>query len=316
MELIRKKGGNSVRVNRYEGEAFGKSYEVVYLTFPILEETGVVRHLFSTRVGGVSKGDCESMNLSYARGDEKAAVDENFRRIAEIFGAGPERIVCSKQTHTTNVRLATEADCGKGVVYPLDYDDVDGLITNVPGVLLCTSYADCVPLYFVDTENKAIGLSHSGWRGTVNKMGKRTLQAMREAFGTRPEKVTAAIGPSICRDCYEVDEEVAEQFRKAFPGEWEYLLYEGKKPGKYQLDLWEANKRVLLREGVLPENLAVTDVCTCCNSKYLFSHRASCGKRGNLAAVMELCARIEDDDKVEEVAEIRGELIQEGKIRG
>ena len=252
MELIRKKDGNPVRVNRYEGEAFGKSYEVVYLTFPVLEETGIVRHLFSTRIGGVSKGDCESMNLSYARGDEKEAVDENFRRIAEIFGTGPERIVCSKQTHTTNVRRVTEADCGKGVVYPLDYDDVDGLITNVPGILLCTSYADCVPLYFVDTENKAIGLSHSGWRGTVNKMGKRTLQAMGEAFGTRPVKVTAAIGPSICRDCYEVDEEVAKQFRKVFPGEWEYLLYEGKKPGKYQLDLWEANKRVLLREGILP----------------------------------------------------------------
>ncbi len=290
MELIRKKDGNPVRVNRYAGKALGKSYEVVYLTFPVLEETGIVRHLFSTRIGGVSKGDCESMNLSYARGDEKEAVDENFRRIAEIFGMGPERIVCSKQTHTTNVRRVTEADCGKGVVYPLDYDDVDGLITNVPGILLCTSYADCVPLYFVDTENKAIGLSHSGWRGTVNKMGKRTLQAMGEAFGTRPEKVTAAIGPSICRDCYEVDEEVAKQFRKAFPGEWEYLLYEGKKPGKYQLDLWEANKRVLLREGILPENLSVPDVCTCCNSKYLFSHRASCGKRGNLAAVMELCA--------------------------
>lgn len=289
MELVRKKGGNPVKVNRYMGQIPGKGYEVEYLTFPILEETGVVRHLFSTRVGGVSKGVFESMNLSYARGDEKEAVDENFRRIAEIFGAGPENIVCSKQTHTTNVRLVTEADCGKGVVYPLDYDDVDGLITNVPGILLCTSYADCVPLYFVDTENRAIGLGHSGWRGTVNRMGREMLRAMKESFGTRPERVTAAIGPSICQDCYEVDEEVAQQFREAFPGEWEYLLCRGKKEGKYQLDLWEANRRVLLREGVLPENLAVTDVCTCCNSEYLFSHRASCGRRGNLAAVMELC---------------------------
>ena len=292
MELVRKNSGNPVKVNRYMGQIQGKGYEVEYLTFPILEETGIVRHLFSTRVGGVSKGVFESMNLSYARGDEKEAVDENFRRIAEILGAGPEKFVCSKQTHTTNVRLVTEADCGKGVVYPLDYDEVDGLITNVPGILLCTSYADCVPLYFVDTENRAIGLGHSGWRGTVNRMGREMLRAMKESFGTRPERVTAAIGPSICQDCYEVDEEVAQQFREAFPGEWEYLLRRGKKEGKYQLDLWEANRRVLLREGVLPENLAVTDVCTCCNSEYLFSHRASGGRRGNLGAFLMLVPKV------------------------
>lgn len=288
MELIRKKGGNPMRIHKYIGQTKGAPVEIEYLTFPLLEKTGMVRHLFSTRTGGVSKGIYSTMNLSYARGDEKEAVDENFRRMAEVLGSSPERIVCSKQTHTINVKLVTEADCGKGVVYPADYNDVDGLITNVPGILLCTSYADCVPLYFVDVENRAIGLSHSGWRGTVNKMGQETLRAMKEAFGTKPEKAVAAIGPSICQDCYEVDEEVAQQFRKAFPDEWEFLLAKGKKEGKYQLDLWEANKRVLLRGGILPENLAVTDVCTCCNSGYLFSHRASCGKRGNLAAFMEL----------------------------
>ena len=258
------------------------------IVFENLERSGMVRHCFTTRHGGVSTGVWASMNMGLSRGEDVAAVRENYRILGGALGFSAENFVTSQQTHTTNVKRVTAADAGQGVWKERCYADVDGLITNVPGILLCTSYADCVPLYFVDTENKAIGLSHSGWRGTVNKMGKRTLQAMGEAFGTRPEKVTAAIGPSICRDCYEVDEEVAKQFRKVFPGEWEYLLYEGKKPGKYQLDLWEANKRVLLREGILPENLSVPDVC--CNSKYLFSHRASCGKRGNLAAVMELCA--------------------------
>lgn len=282
MEVLRKNNNKNehMEVHQYK--------QIEYLTFPLLDEVEMVRHLFSTRMGGVSKGIYASMNLSYARGDDKEAVDENFRRIAEIFGTTPNRIVCSKQTHTTNVRLVMEEDCGKGVLYPVDYDDVDGLITNVPGILLCTSYADCVPLYFVDVKNKAIGLGHSGWRGTVCRMGEAMLKNMHDAFGTEPEDVIAAIGPSICRDCYEVGEEVAEAFKQSFQEEWRFLLSEGKEAGKYQLDLWEANRRVLLGAGILSEHLAVTDICTCCNSEYLFSHRASKGKRGNLGAFMEL----------------------------
>ncbi len=280
MELIRKNTDAHMCVRRYK--------QIEYLTFPLLEEAEMVRHLFSTRIGGVSKGIYASMNLSYTRGDDKEAVDENFRQIAEVFETTPRRIVCSKQTHTTNVRLVTEKDCGKGVVYPADYDDVDGLVTNVPGIVLCTSYADCVPLYFVDPKHKAIGLGHSGWRGTVNRMGEAVLKIMADAFGTEPADVLAAIGPSICRDCYEVGEDVAERFRQGFPGEWKHLLFEGRADGKYQLDLWEANRRVLLGAGILEDHLAVTDLCTCCNSQYLFSHRASQGKRGNLGAFLEL----------------------------
>lgn len=282
MEVLRKSNNKNERMEVHQYK------QIEYLTFPLLDEAEMVRHLFSTRMGGVSKGIYASMNLSYARGDDKEAVDENFRRIAEIFGTTPDRIVCSKQTHTTNVRLVTEEDCGKGVLYPFDYDDVDGLITNVPGILLCTSYADCVPLYFADVKNKAIGLGHSGWRGTVCRMGEAMLKNMHEAFGTKPEDVIAAIGPSICRECYEVGEEVADAFRQSFPEEWSFLLSEGKESGKYQLDLWEANRRVLLGAGILSDHLAVTDICTCCNSEYLFSHRASKGKRGNLGAFMEL----------------------------
>lgn len=262
--------------------------QIEYLTFPLLEKTGLVRHLFSTRTGGVSRGIYSSMNLSYSRGDEKEAVDENFRRIAGIFGSTPDKMVCSMQTHTLNVRLTTEADCGKGTVRPLDYQDVDGLITNCPGVILCTFYADCVPLYFVDTKNRAIGLSHSGWRGTAGRMGEKTLQAMKKAFGTSPGDVYAAIGPSICGSCYEVSEDVACAFQAGFPESWMKFLKKGKREGKYQLDLWEANRTVLTDAGILFSNIEVTDLCTCCNSSYLFSHRASGGKRGNLAACMEL----------------------------
>lgn len=293
VELKRKKGADFMQVRQYE--------QITYLTFPLLDETGLVRHLFSTREGGVSKGIYSSMNLSYSRGDEKEAVDENFRRIAEVFHTTPERMVCSRQTHTTNIRLVSEGDCGKGVVRETDYEDVDGLITNLPEIILCTFYADCVPLYFVDTQKKAIGLAHSGWRGTVDRMGEQVLKAMKEAFGTQAKDVVAAIGPSICQDCYEVGEEVAKAFWECFTqneiwdkssenlsGERRCILQKGVKEGKYQLNLQEANRRILLNAGVPQNQIAVSDICTCCNSNILFSHRASQGKRGNLGAFMEL----------------------------
>ncbi|MBD5456062.1 MAG: peptidoglycan editing factor PgeF [Lachnospiraceae bacterium] len=280
-EKLKRKPGKTVLMQKRKGE-------VEYLSFPHLAETGLVDHLFTTRRGGVSQGIFASMNVSYTRGDDKAAVDENYRRIAEVFDEVPGSIVCSDQTHTTNIRLVTKEDRGKGVTRKKDYTDIDGLITNEPGVILATFYADCVPLFFVDMENKAIGLSHSGWKGTVHKMGEATLKAMKEAFGTRPEKVKAAIGPSICQDCYEVSSDVAEQFEKTFKNHVGEILKSGSAEGKYQLDLWKANEIILREAGILPENLEVTDVCTCCNKDYLFSHRGSQGKRGNLGAFMEL----------------------------
>ena len=262
--------------------------EVMYLSYPLLENTGIVKHGFSTRIGGVSKEHLSTMNLSFSRGDDENAVRENFRRMANALAVSYDSFVFSQQTHTTNVRKVTEADKGKGLICPLDYTDVDGLITNVSGLTLSTFYADCVPLYFVDPVHKAIGLSHSGWRGTVGKIGQLTLQKMKEEYGTDPADVVAAIGPSICQECYEVSEDVIEAFQHAFDEKhWEMLYYK-KDNGKYQLDLWKANEIILLEAGIKKEHLAVTNVCTCCNSEVLFSHRASQGKRGNLAAFLAL----------------------------
>ena len=171
-----------------------------------------------------------------------------------------------------------------------DFHDIDGMITDEPGVVLATFYADCVPLYFVDPVHRAIGLSHSGWRGTVNRMGKATIEAMQKEYGTNPKDLLCAIGPSICQDCYEVSKDVAEEFSKAFSGKEEEILKQKDNmkmcEPKYQLDLWRANVIILTEAGVPEENIAVTNICTCCNPKLLFSHRASQGKRGNLAAFM------------------------------
>ena len=255
---------------------------VLYLSYPIFEESGLVRHAFSTRIGGVSEGIFSSMNLSFSRGDSDECVKENFRRISVAIGVDEESLVKSVQTHTTNVHQVTKQNRKDELM------DIDGLITNEPGICLVTSYADCVPLFFLDPVHKAIGLSHSGWRGTVGKMGKVTLERMREAYGTRAEDVLAAVGPSICQDCYEVSEDVIDKFKEAFEQKyWDSLFYQ-KENGKYQLNLWKANEIILLEAGVQKENLAITNVCTNCNPEILFSHRASKGQRGGMAAFMAL----------------------------
>ena len=261
---------------------------VPFLLFPMLEETGMVIHGFSTRLGGVSKGEWSSMNLSFTRGDREADVRENYRRIGEAIGFSCGALVCSDQTHTTNIRVVTEADRGKGFTRARDYTDMDGLITNVPGLVLATFYADCVPLYFADPKKKVIGLSHSGWRGTVGKIGKKTVERMQEEYGCKPADIRAVIGPSICQSCYEVSLDVIEEFQRAFSEETWPLLYKKNENEKYQLDLWKANEIILKETGIAAEHLAVTDRCTCCNPSLLFSHRASRGKRGNLGAFLML----------------------------
>ena len=262
--------------------------ETPYLEYPLFQKTGIVTSAFSTRLGGVSEGYYSSLNLSFDRGDDPLKVLENFKRIGASMGVKVEDMVLSKQTHTTNVRVVTAEDKGKGIVKERNYTDVDGMITNVPGICLVTSYADCVPLYFVDPVKKAIGLSHSGWRGTVGKIGKNTVQLMQENFGSKPEDLLAAVGPSVCMDCYEVSEEVIDKFREAFDKEnWDQLFYK-KANGKYQLNLWKANELIFLESGILAEHMAITNVCTHCNSEILYSHRTMGNKRGNLCAFLAL----------------------------
>lgn len=263
-----------------------ESNGVYYFQFPLLEKSGIVTHGFSTKIGGVSKGVYAQMNLGVSRGDDPEAVLENYRRIANVLHMPWERMVLSHQTHTTNIRVVTEKDAGAGLVKKRDYENVDGLITNIPNLPLVTFYADCVPLYFVDPVHRAIGLSHSGWRGTVNRMGQCTVEAMKAEYHSRPEDILACIGPSICSECYEVGEEVAQEFEKAFlPAQNEQILKQ-KPDGKYLLNLWKANEIILLEAGIKKEHLAITDVCTKCNPDLLYSHRVMGNQRGNLAAFL------------------------------
>lgn len=268
-----------------------EGWQLEYLTFPGLSELDGIRHLFTTRTGGVSGGMFSTLNLSFTRGDEAACVLENYKRVADVLNIGTAHIVCSDQTHTTNIRVVTAEDAGKGVLRQKDYTDIDGLITNQRGLALATFYADCVPLYFVDPVQKAIGLSHAGWRGTVAGMAEVTVRKMQQTFGCRPQDIHAAVGPSICRSCYEVSQDVADAFagsRDEFELVFSHRDDRQREEGKYQMDLWRANVLSMLRAGIEAKHIEVTDVCSAHNADYLFSHRASHGKRGNLGAFLML----------------------------
>lgn len=277
--ILNKENRNSTRINFKDN--------VPYISYRALADIKWLKNGFSTRLGGVSEGVLSTMNLGFGRNDLPENVVKNHEIIANAIGFNPENIVASKQTHTTNVKIVSKKDCGKGIYRERDYDDVDGMITNEKGIVLATYFADCVPLYMVDTKNKAIGLSHSGWRGTVGKIGKVTLDLMKETYETNPKDVIACIGPSICRDCYEVSEDVATEFETAFKGrEKDILINKGN--GKYQLDLWECNYIIFKECGVYEENIHMPDICTCHNMEMMFSHRATQGRRGNLAAFLSI----------------------------
>lgn len=263
---------------------------VVYITFPGLSASGAL-HGFSTRLGGVSRGYLGSMNLSFHRGDDMEAVRENHRRFAKAIGYDETRAVFSDQIHKTKIYKVTQKDEGKGIVRETDILGIDGLVTDCPGIPLLTFYADCVPLFFHDPVKHVVALAHSGWRGTVSGMGAVMADYMQKEYGCRAEDILCAIGPSICGNCYEIGEEVAEEFEKRFPKERYPDILRAGQPHKYYLDLWQANRHILQEAGIRPEHIEVTDICTCCNPELLFSHRASHGKRGNLAAVIMLPER-------------------------
>lgn len=259
---------------------------VTYITFPKLESCGAVRHLFSTRLGGVSTGQYSSMNMSFSGGDKRENVLENYKRLCGCVGIDINDLVLSRQTHTSNVKEVTENDRGTGI-FKESFTDVDGLITDRKGVALVTQYADCTPLIFCDPVKKVIATSHAGWRGTVKEIGRVTVEKMVRDYGCNPKDIIAAIGPAIGVCCYEVDDPVTDEFKKIPYLDLKNTVFP-KANGKYMLDLKEANRQIIVNAGVSPDNIDVADLCTCCNRGELHSHRATGGKRGNLAAIIEL----------------------------
>ncbi len=257
---------------------------VSYLTFDALSDISFIRHAFSTKLGEGSLTK-HSMDMSFDH-DDYDAVTHNYKLLCSAAGLDYTSLVASSQDHHTFVRVCTSAQKGIGIYRKKDIMSVDALVTIEPGVTLCTYYADCTPIFFVDTVTHAIGLAHAGWRGTVGRIAQKVTDTMKESFGTDPADVVCAIGPNISVCCYEVDKPCADEFyalgldsdRFVFP----------KESGKYMVDMLECNRQILVESGVKPENITLSDICTQHNSNLLWSHRATKGDRGLMCAMLRI----------------------------
>lgn len=259
---------------------------VEYLTIPSFSRSGLVRHCFTTSRGGFSP-EPYGMNLGIANKDDPGNVLRNYEKIAYVLGSYPGNWTVSAQVHGDKILRVGVTERGQGVVRPREIEGIDGLITNRPQVGLVTIHADCVPLYFLDPVRKAIGLAHAGWRGTVQKIGARMIERMQEDFGTDPEDLLTAIGPSIGPCCFEVGPEVAEQFAAHFPADTDAVIRPAQTEGKYMVDLWETNRRIMVDCGVMQDKITVTDLCTACHADVFYSWRKNKAP-GRMAAILEL----------------------------
>ena len=268
------------------------NHTVPLIESPLLQEIRGLRHGFSTRKGGVSKEHLSSLNLGFNLGDEREKVLENFRILGSLFEAKPEDFVLTQQTHSINVRRVGKEDRGKGIFRERNYTDVDALITNEEGVILTAFSADCVPILFYDTGHRAIASCPSGWRGTHGRILARVIEAMQREFSSKPEEIYIAIGPSICKNCYEVSEDVGEAFLEAFPALREETKnvspIERVSEEKFHIDLWELNRIIALEAFIPPENISISGYCTMERPDLFFSHRYSQGRRGVQGAFISL----------------------------
>lgn len=260
---------------------------VKYFTIPSFTATNLVTHGFSTRLGGVSSGEYHSLNLALHVNDQPAAVLENRRRICQALHIDYRRLVAGEQVHGDAVAVVTAEHIGRGSL-SLDtaIPQTDALITNVPNVPLSSYYADCVPLFFMDPVKKAVGLAHAGWKGTVLRIGAKTVRQMQVNFGCRPQDILAAIGPSIGPCCYQVDQPVIKQVAANFDF-WQQTAKQCDDE-HWLLNLWEINRRVLTEVGVKPENITVAEICTMCRNDLLYSYRAAQGRTGRMASLIML----------------------------
>lgn len=253
----------------------------VYLKSDILAEIPDVKHCFTTRLGGVSQGNVVGFNFGFRVNDDYNSVIKNYRLMADDFGFKFDNMVLAKQTHTDNIRIVKQCDIGKGITVKSDIEDTDGLVTDLKNVPLVVFSADCTPILLYDYKKKVAAAVHSGWRGTVKRIGCRAVEIMKNEFGCEPENIIAAIGPHIQQCCFEVDFDTASNFDDRF-------IYIDKVTGKPRVDLLGVNISMLTECGVLSENISYSDECTKCKCNKFYSYRADKEHTGRMCAVIEI----------------------------
>lgn len=278
--------GNCQRFNRL-GTIYVKKDELEYLQFDCFDEyRDCITHCFTTRKGGVSSDECFSLNLGFSRNDSRENVEENFKRICSAINIKTENLVFSNQVHSNKVIVVNEKDRGKGIVKESDIIGYDGLVTNKRDVALITFYADCVPVFFFDPIKVVIALAHSGWRSTLMEIAGETVKTMVSIYDSNPCNIKTVIGPSIGQCCFEVGNEVKEEFISKL--NWSSIYCKSSESKKSNINLKGIIRHTLLNEGLKKENIYISNICTKCNNGTFFSHRGDKGKTGSLAAIMQI----------------------------
>lgn len=255
-------------------------------SIPAFSQSGLAKHCFTTRKGGVSTGSFAELNMSWTRTDSTDNTRRNYEIAAAALAIDPANMVIVDGDHGTNIKPIDASHKGRGLYTEWHGDKFDGMSTASPGVALCTIHGDCTPIFVLDTANKAICMAHSGWRGTVNGMPGKCVTTMQERFNSRLEDLLVGVGPCIGGCCFEVDEDVAQQFAEAFPHAG--CVSEGGQAGKYLVDMATATAWQLFETGLPPANATFANMCTCCDSEHFHSFRRDGRMGGSMAGILQL----------------------------
>jgi len=253
--------------------------ELTVLQFANLSRFPELSHFSSTRVGGCSSGNYNSLNLGFNSGDLPEMVNANRLLLCTALGIHPDPIVFPKQTHTDTIKMITSGffELDKGAQKQF-LNETDAVVTDLKGVCVAIKTADCVPVLLYDPKRNVIAAVHAGWRGTVQSIAEKTIKLMVDKYGSEPLDLWAGIGPSISPEVYEVGEEVWKQFDPEF-----YLPTDPTKPDKRLLDLWHANHHQLIVAGIPANQIEVARTCTFSDPDRFFSARRDGIKTGRMA---------------------------------
>lgn len=248
---------------------------------------------FTTRMGGISQSPYQSLNCGLHVNDDSQHVIQNREHLCRLLKFPFESWTCANQVHGNHVAIIDKQMIGSGRYSQAEaIPDTDGLLTAAEQILLTSFYADCVPLLFLVPEKRMIGIAHAGWKGTALNISQKIVESLNNHFNVKPDRIKAAIGPSIGGCCYEVDDRVISSLSPHFPDQLKDPFVSQKENGRYTVDLKQVNRLLLIKAGVPAEQILTSKLCTGCRTDLFFSHRMEGGKTGRMAAFLGLRSEV------------------------
>jgi len=262
-----------------------RNNDIVWFEFDLFNKEENLLHFQSTRMGGLSRGNYRGLNLGYGK-DELNDVLANRLRLCDSIGFTDNNVVAQNQVHGNQVLIIDASHAGNGFYSKEDaIEDCDAMVTNEPDICLWAFGADCLPILFFDPTNRAIGVAHAGWKGTLANIAGETIRTMQENFGSLPEEIIVGLGAGIGVKYYEVGDEVVSAVLKKFEIDEPFLI-QNPKTGHFHLDLINTNTFLLYQAGIEPENIEVADLCTYENAHWFYSARRDKETGRQIAGIM------------------------------